>query len=180
MKVKRVLSLICVVGFIWWCLWSCEPVQSYSKIPEIHFKSLVFEDRLDPNKNIIKTAVLTFSFIDGDGNIGVSPQDIDSISRTHYTWYKKLSDSYEPFQFARGTITASTAIPYDDVMNKDEANNKTLKGSIEIALLAPSKPQDIDTMRIEFFIVDRARNKSNVDYTPDFSILNPPTELLSK
>ena len=174
MKLKTYFSLFCVSGVVGWCLCCCNSLQSYSEIPEIHFKSLLFEDVFN-NELTNNMAILTFSFIDGDGNIGVRSPD-DSISKIHYTWYKKLPDrTYEPYQFATGTIADSSAIPYSSVMNKDEANNKTLKGTIQIALFPPFKPQNVDTMRIEFHIFDRARNKSNVDYTPDFSILNPPT-----
>ena len=176
MKMKKVLIFLCFFG---WCLWSCNPIQSYSDIPEIHFKSLVFEDRMntlgDPIKN---TPVLTFSFIDGDGDLGVRPIDMqsgDRVSRIYYTWYQKLPDrTYVQHQFPDTTFTQSSEIPYEEVMNKDNAQNKTLKGSIEIVLSMPINTQGVDTMRIEFFIVDRARNKSNVEYTPDFSILPPP------
>ena len=176
---KKILSLFCVFGFVGCCLWSCGRNVSYSDIPEIRFKSLVFEDRMDPGLDISRYAVLTFSFIDGDGDIGVRSPD-ESNSKIHYTWYKKIQDRYEPYQFASGTVADSTDIPYDTVMNKDEANNKTLKGAIEVALSPPLKPQGVDTMRIEFYIFDRARNKSNVEYTPDFSILNPPEEPITK
>ena len=169
---KTVLPLLCVFG-ICWCLWSCERAESHSEIPEIHFTSLKFDSVYTALEVWEKKAILTFSFIDGDGDIGVK-SPFDSISKIHYTWYKKMPDrTYEPFQFPQtGTIADSTAIPYSSVMNKDEAQNTTLKGTIEIALDAPNKPQNIDTMRIEFCIFDRARNKSNVEYTPDFSILN--------
>jgi len=184
---KKGLSLFCVFGFVGWCLWSCGRIESYSEIPEIAFKSLSFED-VSTNEVPDIMAILIFSFVDGDGNIGMrttvdkngeivplTPED--AISKIHYTWYKKLPDrTYEPFQFASGTIADSTAIPYGSVMNKDEANNKTLKGTIQMELIPPLKPQGVDTMRIEFYIFDRSRNKSNIEYTPDFSILNPPVE----
>ena len=179
MKIKTVLYLFCAIGLVGWCMWGCGRNVSYSEIPEIAFKSLSFED-VTTNGVTDKMAVLIFSFVDGDGDIGVRSPD-DSISKIHYTWYKKLPDkTYEPFQFASGTINDSTAIPYSSVMNKDEAHNKTLKGTIQIALFPPSNPQNVDTMRIGYYIFDRARNKSNVDFTPDFSILNPPEELLPK
>jgi len=179
MKMKKVLSMFCVFGFFGWGLWSCGRIVSYSEIPEIHFKGLSFGD-FSTNDVTNYMAILTFSFIDGDGDIGVKSPD-DSTSKIHYTWFKKLSDrTYEPYQFASGTIADSSAIPYNSVMNKDDANNKTLKGTIQIALFPPNKPHNIDTMRIEFYIFDRARNKSNVDYTPDFSILNPPEEPITK
>ena len=174
---KKVSVLFGVLGFVGWLLCSCGRIVSYSEIPEISFKSLSFESVTIENYTD-QMAVLVFSFVDGDGDIGVRTPD-DSISKIHYTWHKKMPDrTYRPYQFPKtGTINDSTVIPYNSVMNKDGANNKTLKGTVQIALFPPDQPQDIDTMRIEYFIFDRARHKSNVDYTPDFSILNPPEEL---
>ena len=185
MKMKNILPLLCILGFIGWFLWSCDPLPTYSEIPEIHYQKFVFENRWDTLAKIFKeTAVLTFSFIDGDGDLGVLPQEKpnDRISKIHYTWYKKLPDkTYESYQFNDGSINIQSDIPYkSSVMDKTEAQNKTLKGTIEIALETPGYTHGIDTMRVEFFIVDRAMNKSNVEYTPDFSILNPPTELKAK
>jgi len=172
---KRFLTLLCIVGF-GCCLWNCSPVQSYSEIPEIHFKGLTFEDRIDPDLEIIiPSAILTFSFIDGDGDLGVRPIDAlyeeTRISKIYYTWYQKMPDrTYVPYQFENGE-TISSDIPYDEVMNKENAQNKVLKGTIQIGLDMPSQTQDIDTMRIGFYITDRARHQSNIEYTPDFSIL---------
>jgi hypothetical protein len=157
---------------------SCEPIQRYSEIPEIHFKKLVFEDRTDPLDETFKKAVLSFSFIDGDGDLGVPEKATERDSKIFYTWQQKLSDgTYASYQFTDGTITQKSEIPYNSVMDKSEAQNKVLKGTIEIELETPKKPQGIDIMRVEFYITDRARNQSNIEYTPDFSILNPPDEL---
>jgi len=171
---KKVLILLCMVCFGW--LMSCSRYQSYSEVPEIHFKNLVFEDRWDTlSQKFINKPVLTFSFIDGDGDLGVSPQDIDRVSKIHYTWHQKLPDqTYEPFQFLDGSISQKQDIPYNSVMDKSEAQNKTLKGTIEIELVKPSNLSGIDTMRVEFYIFDRAANQSNIEYTPDFSILSEP------
>ena len=181
MKIRPVLYLICFVG---WCLWSCSRIQSYSEIPEIRFKKMFFADSIDnPDLgNLVKYAFLSFSFVDGDGNLGVRPQDVDSISRIYYTWHKKLPDhTYEPYQLTgTNAITQWHIIPYNSVMDRSEAQNKTLKGTIEIKLKMPKNPQEMDTMRVEFYITDRARNKSNIEYTPDFSILNPPDTELTK
>ena len=181
MKTKAVLFWLCMVCF-GWLYQSCDPVRSYSEIPEIHFKKLVFVDSIDHPTlgNLVKYAVLHFSFIDGDGNLGVAPWEKDKegkpisgygMSRIHYTWHQKLPDeTYEPFEFESGIISQSSEIPYNSVMDKSEAQNKTLKGTIEITLISPKNPQDADIMRVEFYIVDRAGNKSNIEYTPDFSI----------
>ena len=189
MKIKNAFPLLCMLGSIGWFLWSCDRLPTHSEIPEIHYKTLVIEDRMYPDLGLIRYAFLTFSFIDGDGDLGVRRQDEnlpdDKKSRISYTWFQKNPDgTYKEYLFITDKDTAtmiSSNIPYDQVMDKSEAQNKTLKGTIEIAMDTPSIiPQGVDTMRVEFFIVDRAMNKSNVEYTPDFSILNPPTELKAK
>jgi len=181
MKTKSVLPLFCLIGVAGCCLWSCETVQKYSNIPEIHYKHLVFVDRTDDLGETFKNAVLTFSFIDGDGDLGVKPQDkpSDRVSKIHYTWYSKHSDNtYQPYKFPNDSINLSSEIPYNSVMDKSEAHNKVLKGTIEIELSTPIEPKGVDTMRVEFYIADRARNQSNIEYTPDFSLLNIPEEFL--
>ena len=182
---KKVFSLLCAFC-CGWMLWNCTPADSVSPIPEIHFKKLVFLDSLDKLNNIVKYAVLTFSFIDGNGDLG--DRYGNGVSRIEYIWGKKLPDGkYEQYEFRNPkdtTIIQIEKIPYRDVMNKDEAQNKILKGTIDVKLSTPwitptDNPQEADTMRVEFYIFDRARNKSNVEYTPDFSILNPPDLLLN-
>ncbi len=180
---KNLLYGIGFTGIIVWCLWGCEKNGTYSPIPEIHFKSLSFDSVKNDLGGIDPMVDLTFSFVDGDGDIGVRDTTTleGRISKIHYIWYYKKADgTYETYAFKSGITENTSQIPYSEVMNKDEAQNKTLKGTIEALLIRPRKPyepSDVDTMRIEFFIVDRAKHKSNIDYTPDFSILNIAAEV---
>jgi len=134
---------------------------------------------------LTKTTILTFSFVDGDGDIGMIPKQwrapADTFSKVHYLWlYKKIPDATNPdnfildtFKFANGATEITADIPWDRVMDKSGSHNKVLKGTIEIK---PDMPligiNAIDTMLIEFFIFDRAKNKSNVERTPMFCIHN--------
>ena len=172
MKMKIVLPFLWMLGIVWWCMSGCSRIQSYSEIPEIHFKELVVEDRLDSLDNIKRKAILTFSFIDGDGDLGERTKDPENpVSRIYHTWYQKQPDmTYDLYESDDQTII--TSIPYGETMNKDEAQNKVLKGTIQIEFYTPEKNQGLDTMRIEFYITDRANHQSNIEYTPDFSILN--------
>ena len=164
---KTIYSLF----FIGLFLCSCK-VESYEDVLEIEFKSLSFEEVSTP-LGIETKAILVFSFIDGNGNIGARERDMNgtivSLSKIHYFWKKKLPDGsdepYGPLEIEiwkqdglKDTvrIEGTTAIPYNQVMNKDEAHNKTLKGTMEIALFTPlNLPSDVDIMRIRFYIVDR-------------------------
>jgi hypothetical protein len=156
-------------------IWSCSKVKSYSDIPEIHFVSLTFKEITHEELAPEKKAVVCFSVIDGDGDLGVRTQDMGSpgnrVSRIHYTWFEKTSgDNYKPYIFVNdSTSNYSSEIPYNEVMDKSEAQNKTLKGIIDIALDVPLDP-NVDTMYVKFYIVDRKKHVSNNDSTPPFSI----------
>ena len=172
---KSFFTLLCML-FFGYCLRSCSSFQEHSEIPEIHFKQLIFEDRLNLLGQMTPHAVITFSFIDGDGDIGVRPQeesitDITLVSRMEFIWYKILLGKPEPYQFEKGIITP-IRIPYNSVMDRTGAQNKILKGTIEAPLDIPGEIQGIDTMFIEFYIFDRKLNKSNVERTPNFSVQN--------
>lgn len=174
---KTVFPLLCILCF-GWCVGGCSRIESHPPIPEIHFKKLVIADSVYNDMGVVETAYLTFSFIDGDGDVGLSPQDVDSVSKIHYTWYQKLPDStYEPYQF-NSAISQESVIPWNSVMDKTEAHNQLLKGSIKLSMFTPTVLDGVDTMRIEYYILDRAGNSSNIDHTPDFSMQNPPAELL--
>ncbi|MDR0815316.1 MAG: hypothetical protein LBN37_06155 [Bacteroidales bacterium] len=155
-------------------LWGCKKNTSYSEIPEIHFKKLVMkvyhEDDLG---NLLKEAKVTFSFADGDGDLGIIPNTNSKTSQIHYSWMKKQADGqYIPHIFSSGSTSDTISIPYDEVMNKDEAYNKLLQGTIDMKITIPYVGvADMDTVRLDFFITDRANHSSNVEMSPDFSVL---------
>jgi hypothetical protein len=155
-------------------LWSCKKNESYSEIPEIHFKKLVMKVyREDDLGNRLKEAKVTFSFADGDGDLGIIPNSDNKISMIHYSWMKKQADGqYIPHIFSSGSTSDTISIPYDEVMNKEEAYNKLLQGTIDMRITVPYVGvADMDTVRLEFFITDRAAHNSNVEMSPDFSVL---------
>ena len=170
--VYYILGIICIGC---WCMWSCEKSSSYSDVPEIRFEQLVVRSEADGKKTI-----LTFSFIDGNGDIGVrNHESSDTVSRIYCTWQRKLSDEvYEDFEFGNGKIVQSSEIPYNDKMDRDQAQNKLLKGKIEISLTPPlASAAKADSFRIEFYIIDRALNQSNTDNTPNFKLSDEYTEI---
>ena len=175
---KKVFYLFCL--FCLACLlYDCNRIEVYSDIPKIQYKSLSIEE-INTALGSEKRAILTFSFVDGDGDIGVNDKNI-SISRIHYVWYKKLiDDDYEIYVYPSGKLASdSTAIPYEGkIMNKESANNKTLKGTMEIVLTTPFKPDEVDSiMHVKFHIFDRAGHQSNIEQTPDFNLLTQDGEV---
>ncbi|MDR0713199.1 MAG: hypothetical protein LBF89_02925 [Bacteroidales bacterium] len=172
MKTTKALFLIAAIAG---GVCGCRKAEVYPETPEIHFKALVMKiDGVDPLGEKMKKANLTFSFTDGDGDLGVR-DTFDAASKIYCSWMKKMPDrQYETHVFPGDGVTVLTFdIPYDDnVMNKEEAFSKLLKGDMEVKLDVPygSSSADMDTVHLEFYIVDRAFNRSNVEVTPDFSI----------
>jgi len=155
--------------FVGLLLWGCE-AEPQIDVLEISYESLTFEEVVIAGAPELR-AVLVFSFLDGNGKIGAR-DGADSESRIFYVWEgKKENDAdFETLEIEVdifdddgeriGTelipYEGSTAIPYSTVMDKDAANNKTLKGKIEIALMTPQSPVNVpDIARIGFLIKDR-------------------------
>ena len=145
---------------------SCMKKESFSDIPVIAYKSfnLTFN-----HANIADTGYLTISFQDGDGDIGLRPDD--TLSIFHYDsayYYNYIIDYYEKIngQFVKRVFdstmpTFNARIPY---LTPDDPT-KAIKGIIVNTMQMNPIPV-YDTVKFKFYIYDRALHKSNVDSTP--------------
>jgi len=150
-KPLYVFALLLILFF------GCKKIETYPPEPYIEF--------VEFNKN---DSSVSFSFIDGDGNIGFEQGDSlvgDSIIRYNLfvTMYEKVDSLYEeviwdPPMYFR--------IPYIE----PQGQNKTLKGEINFKFAY--KPFDYDTFRFEFYLIDNDINKSNLEKTPNLSFNN--------
>lgn len=142
---------------------SCKKNDQYPEIPEIAFQS--FTLAFDTN-NIPRKGYLTISFTDGDGDLGLHPGDtLSPYQKGGDYYYNYVIDYYEK---QNGTYVLvplsppySARIPY---LTPDDPN-KAIKGIIVDTLQMNPYPVH-DTIKLKFFIYDRALHKSNVDSTP--------------
>lgn len=162
-----VFSLLCCF------IISCEEPESYSVIPEITYKEnkvYVFVDTLLGNKTV--RVDITFNFVDGDGDIGSydggtildPPEEADSNDFDLYI---------NRFIFENGNYQADTTIEdnyYHIPFFRATGRDKFLKG--EVTLSVDDYLGKFDTMMFEFYIYDRARNKSNTENTPQIVVNN--------
>lgn len=136
--------LVFLTGFIS----SCSDDETYPVTPVIAFKSLQKLVSITGNDSL----VLTFSFTDGDGDIGSAPAD--SFGRDVYAKLYELNNGV--FQEANLGAPLSYRVPFLE----PRGNNSSLKGDILINLdyniLRPN-----DTIYYKLFMEDRAGNKSN-------------------
>jgi hypothetical protein len=142
---------------------SCMKKESYPEFPEIEFRE--FTTIFDTTK-IAKSGFLTFSFTDGNGDIGLGSGDtLPPYEKSGDYYYNLVIDYYEKQQgqFVKVILDPpfSVRIPY---LTPDYPN-KAIKGIIVDTMQLNPAPV-YDTIKFVFFIYDRALNKSNIDSTP--------------
>lgn len=160
MRIATTIILFVLVGLAFFT--ACKKPKVYPATPEIHFKEFQLKDSTDLLGDL-KVGYLIFSFVDGDGDIGVLPSDTNTqYDSTDYNlflqMYEKDSSGYTEVNLA---APLRYRIPY---ISASEGQNKTLKGDIWVRF-SYYYPLEYDTIKYKFFITDRAGNKSNVDST---------------
>lgn len=142
---------------------SCMKKEEYPDTPQIAFEgfTLVFD-----TGKVARQGFLTISFRDGDGDIGLTAGDTNfPYNRNGDYYYNYVIRYYEKQQ---GTFVL---VPLDPPYSAripfliPGAYGRAIKGIIVDTL--PLNPQPVyDTIKLVFFIYDRALHKSNSDSTP--------------
>ena len=135
----------------------CEKEETYSEIPEI--KYIGFNVIEGDGEYTIAKGILTFSFVDGNGDIGFL-ENLDS------TIDVKIPDIilYE-YTKEDGLFTNIDTIEYIMPYFAEGIYRKHIKGEIDILL--PRTILSEDTAYYEFHILDRAGHTSNIEVTPE-------------
>ncbi len=142
---------------------TCDPIEKVSDVPEIKFKSFTLYDK-DTLTFQIKVGEMIFSFIDGNADFGVKQNSEDTLNLFLIPFHK-VNMAYEPLNV--DTFGRKYAVMNDEALVRI-GQNKTVKGEINLQVYYFVIPP-FDTIRYDFYIVDRAGNKSNVASTSDIS-----------
>ncbi|NJK84612.1 MAG: hypothetical protein HC906_00125 [Bacteroidales bacterium] len=154
--------------FIFILVLSCEKIEDANPIPSISFKEFKLEKKV-LLENDTWVGNLVFEFRDDDaGDIQdiFSKDSIDTIFSVIFNPFIKTGNEYMPADF--DTLNYHLAYyyrtaDYEEILKKGQ--NKSLKGDWTIQMLYLKKPAD--TIRYEFYMIDRDGNKSNVEVTTD-------------
>lgn len=170
----RGFSIFFILFAGWVLFFSCRKIESYPVIPSIEFQSFTIRDTFYTSLGSQgKVGELVFGFVDGDGDIGFlsdsTANDTTSIYDLFLTLYENLNGEF--FKVDDLEPPLNYHLPYIE----REGQNKTLKGEIQVKIEYFELFKELlnyDTIKFEFFIIDRAFHKSNVEET-DTIFLTP-------
>jgi hypothetical protein len=164
---KKGINIFFVLFSVWVLFYSCRKIQSFPVIPSIEFQRFTIRDTFGTSLGSQrKVGELVFSFVDGDGDIGFqsTTTETDTIYDLFLTMYEKLSGEF--FEVENLEPPLNYHLPYIE----REGQNKTLKGEIQVKIDYFELYKVLlnsDTIKFDFFIIDRAFHKSNVETTPE-------------
>ena len=155
---------------------ACKKVKKYPDIPRIEY--LGFQKIYNPDLELYDRGVLSFTYEDGDGDIGLNSSDtmppFDASSKYHYnliiTYFEMQNGQltevpilwFNPETEEFDTLTLSARIP-----NLTPSGiNKSINGEIYDTLFIYNFNSNFDTIKFDAYIVDRALNESNTISTP--------------
>lgn len=145
---KKFIPFLLTISIGLFSLASCSDEETYPVTPVIAFKSLEKYQSLSG----LDSLVLTFSFTDGDGDIGSAASD--TFGRDVYARLFERNNGV--FEEAPLSAPLEYRVPYLE----PRGNNSSLKGDIRINIdyniLRPN-----DTIYYKVALEDRAGNRSN-------------------
>ncbi|MDR0606360.1 MAG: hypothetical protein LBG80_18960 [Bacteroidales bacterium] len=158
----------------WICLLflGCRPVVKFPPEPQVSFISL---EKIDNGTPIDDKATLILYFRDGDGNIGLSPEenappfDTGSVYKDNFfvKYYAKRQGEFVSFpEFA-----FNARLPHFSSSNNSEALEGEIKYMLSIRNPLATAPNK-DTIKFECWLVDRDLNESNHVFTSEIEVVN--------
>lgn len=147
---------------------SCRDKNIYPLEPVISFKSF---NKVPNSLGVDQEGILTLTFTDGDGDIGLTEED--TLSPFQYGgeyYYNFYIDFYEKQNDSFVKIDLPSEFHARIPLVEADLASKGYKGDLEIKLFINNPNSSYDTIMFETYIYDRALNKSNVVRTPDIVV----------
>lgn len=148
---------------------ACQPEDKYPIIPRIQLLSL---EKLANEYGYDYKANLTFYFEDGDGDIGLDntvddlKPPFDTASVYHYNFFIHYFEKQNG-EFVKVDLPAEQNARIPRLSNNTP---ESIDGNITVEIFINNIVSPYDTVKFEFYIVDRALHHSNVVTTPEIII----------
>ena len=177
MKIRNLIGLLFVVLTVL----SCQKPVEYPVEPKIDYQGFTYLFNAD--STFSGEGVVSFSYTDGDGDLGLDDSDTLSPFGFHDAHYYNMVIDY--LKCVNGvfvktpllsphvpTSPADTLVLYDTVTFnarfkrlRDSEDPKAISGTIEYKLTVQNPLSPNDTIKFEIRILDRALHESNVIQT---------------
>ncbi len=167
-KVSSLIGLLIVFS-----LFSCKKKETFDNTPIIEFVN--FEQLLN-SAGKDSLGILHFTFTDGDGDLGLAPNDtFPPFEKTGNHYYNFIISYFEKQNGQWVKISATPPFPGGDTVSNSsripfltpDGQIKSLEGDLFMQLFTNNPFSPYDTIKYEFSIEDRALNRSNTETTPD-------------
>jgi hypothetical protein len=137
-------------------VFSCKEKEEYPVIPEINFEGMV--KIFNPNLMVFDRGVLKITFKDGDGDIGLTENDI--LPPFNYNFFVKYYE-LQNGDTVRVIISDSNEFNARIPVLTPVGSIKSIKGEIDDTLFIYNFQSKFDTIMFDAYLVDRALHKSN-------------------
>lgn len=165
----RILKKLTILFVIFLALLSCRKIVTLPAIPHIEFTSFTVFDTVDILGNYGKAGKLKFYFEDGDGDLGLREplDDYADTTNMFLSLFRKTDGAMVQVLDKNDPLLpySSYRIPYMERLGQ----NQILKGTISVIFLYQDYSED-DTIKYEFYIIDRAWNESNTASTSEIVV----------
>jgi hypothetical protein len=149
----------------------CIKEKQFPTQPVIEFQEFV---NYVGNKNMVDSADCIIKFTDGDGDVGIAPEDTISKPNLRLKYlYKNLTDGkFYPFDAIDSTTVLDTLFFDYRIPNlTPDGQYKALDGTIKIKLrTSPIFYPGHKVVKFEIRLTDRAGNKSNIVSTNEIAV----------
>jgi hypothetical protein len=141
----------------------CRKFEEYPPEPEIGYNNYIL--LINPETNISEKGLLSITYRDGDGDIGLEQSDTLFPFQRNGEFYYNLRVRY--FEQQNGILVE---LPYNfsgripPLIPKDQ--KKAIKGIIEYEMDIYDPTSSYDTIQFQVQLIDRALNISNEVSTP--------------
>lgn len=152
-------------------IFSCRKASDFPNTPDLTWIAHEIQDEAATNRRSIQLHVF---FTDGDGDIGLPEgQPYDTCDKDGYnlqiSYYEKVGGSFVEI------LPQDPCLPFHNIIPEIEVGqNKVLEGDLYTTFSYLSYPENpnVDSVRFELVLVDRAGNRSDIAASP--SIFIPP------
>lgn len=155
---------------------SCLREEDFPDIPVIQYHG--FQKIYNPELELYDRGVISISYKDGNGDIGLAPGDTFPPFDPDSKYYHNLLIDY--YEFQNGTLKKVPIVVYNSQTQEFDTlslsarvpmltpagNNKAISGEIRDTIFIYNFSSPFDTIRFDVTLVDRSLNESNTISTP--------------